>query len=67
MDLRKRDQEKPLPNWMIKMLALSKGNKLVGFVLSSTKRTGKQTNKSSALIKLNSSPVIIAIIVTTIG
>jgi catechol 2,3-dioxygenase-like lactoylglutathione lyase family enzyme len=24
MDLRKRDQEKPLPNWMIKMLALSK-------------------------------------------
>jgi hypothetical protein len=64
MDLRKRDQEKPLPNWMIKMLALSKGNKLVGFVLSSTKRIGKQTNKSSALIKLNSSPVIIAIIVT---
>ena len=24
LDLRKRDQEKPLPNWMIKMLALSK-------------------------------------------
>ena len=24
LDLQKRDQEKPLPNWMIKMLALSK-------------------------------------------